>query len=226
MGIFQKIFYRALFIPSGFIKVFIHLVNDSARDMENKARYPHAIIDKGCSFTRTTKVGEHSHILKNCILNNSNIGNYTYIGRGSLIQNSTIGNYCSIAHEVILGLGKHPLNLFSTSPLFYRKRNPLNIEIVKKDFGFIEYEPITIGNDVWIGARAIIMDGVKVGDGAVIAAGAIVTKDVAPFSIVGGVPAKVIKYRTSEDRRERNEKQDWYFLSPQEAYKLMSDEDE
>lgn len=61
--------------------------------------------------------------------------------------------------------------------------------------GTDEDKPVYIGNDVWIGRRAMIMPGVHIGDGAVIAAGGIITKDVPPYSVVGGVPAKVIKYR-------------------------------
>jgi carbonic anhydrase/acetyltransferase-like protein (isoleucine patch superfamily) len=78
----------------------------------------------------------------------------------------------------------------SSSPFFYK-----NEKLSKDRTYFEEYRQTIIGNDVWIGARAILIDGITVGDGAVIGAGAVVTKDVPPYAIVGGVPAKIIKYR-------------------------------
>lgn len=124
--------FRLIYLPYGLIQtLFIMENNAAARDIDNKRRYSSSIIDKGCSFTPDCKIGKKSHILEKTILNHTIIGDYTYIGRNSLIQNCVIGNYCSISHEVILGLGTHPLNLFSTSPLFYRKRNTFNIQIIQ-----------------------------------------------------------------------------------------------
>lgn len=209
----SKCILRLSLMPLGIIKELCLLANKGARDVTNKRKFHNAIIDNGCSFTDDSVVGKKSHIFADCIINHTSIGNYTYIGRNSLIQNTKIGNYCSIAHEVICGLGRHPLNLFSTSPVFYRKINPLSIQIVNKDIEFEEYLPINIGHDVWIGARAIIMDGVNIGNGAIIAAGAIVTKDVPDFAIVAGVPAKIIKYRAERDyfiKRQEN----WWNYDP------------
>jgi acetyltransferase-like isoleucine patch superfamily enzyme len=133
--------------------------------------------------------------MKNSIVNNSVIASYTYIGKNCLIQNTTIGKFCSIANDVAIGLGEHPTDKFSTSPLFYRKNNPIKIQLLEKDLGFNEYESIAIGNDVWVGTRALIMNGVKIGTGAIIAANAVVTHDVPPYAVVGGSPARIIKYR-------------------------------
>jgi acetyltransferase-like isoleucine patch superfamily enzyme len=102
--------------------------------------------------------------------------------------------------------------------LFYRKQNTFNIKVVDKDSSFQENKPIEIGNDVWIGARVIILDGVKIGTGAIIASGAIVTRDVPPYSVVGGVPAKIIKYRASENDIAFWQQSEWWNLSPHEAY--------
>jgi acetyltransferase-like isoleucine patch superfamily enzyme len=182
----------------------------------------HSLIDDGVCITQDTKLGDKSYILQGCIINHSKIGNYTYISRNALIQNTIIGNYCSISHEFISGLGAHPTGLFSTSPLFYRKQNTFNIEVVEENSDFEEYKPIEIGNDVWIGARVTIIDGVKIGTGSIVTAGAVVTKDVPPYAIVGGVPAKIIKYRLSEDRIAFLEQSEWWKLSPQEAYKKIN----
>ena len=99
-----------------------------------------------------------------------------------------IGKFCSIAPNVNIGPIEHPLKYSSTYPM--------------STFGFLpeqEYLPVKIGNDVWIGINAVILKGVTIGDGAVIASGAVVTKDVLPYTIVGGVPAKIIRFRFSEE---------------------------
>lgn len=209
----KKYILRIIFMPWGLIKELCQLANKGARDLVNKKKYPHAIIDNGCCLTGDSQIGDNSHLFINCIINHSYIGDYTYIGRDSLIQNTKIGNYCSISHEVICGLGRHPLDLFSTSPVFYRKNNPLNLQAIDKDIEFKEYLPINIGHDVWIGARAIIMDGVNVGNGAVIAAGAVVTKDVPDYAVVGGVPARIIKYRSERDYIV-NQPKEWWNYNP------------
>lgn len=213
----NKYILRLSLIPFGIIKELCSLANKGARDFINKSKYTHAIIDNGCRFTNDTKIGIKSHILGGCLINHSTIGNYTYIGQNSRFQNTKIGNYCSVASDVICGLGNHPLDLFSTSPLFYRINNTFKLNIVSKDLDFPEYKSINIGHDVWIGTRAIILDGVNIGNGAVIAAGALVTKDVPPYAIVGGVPSKVIKYRNVEIPQD-----DWWNLSPQEVWKLYN----
>lgn len=200
-------------MPCGLIKELCRIANKGARDFINKKKFFRAIIDSGCCFTDDSQIGENSHLFANCIINHSSIGNYTYIGRDSLIQNAKIGNYCSISHEVICGLGRHPLDLFSTSPVFYRKNNPLCQQVIDKNMKFEEYLPVNIGHDVWIGARAIIMDGINVGNGAVIAAGAVVTKDVPDYAIVGGVPARIIKYRSERDCVV-NQRTEWWNYDP------------
>ena len=136
-----------------------------------------------------------------------NIGFGSYAGPDLYVANpkhTTIGKYCSIGAHVCLGLTQHPMDCLTTHGFITQKYNPrfegmldINDENVVKFTENELYPPITIGNDVWIGYRAIIMDGVTVGDGAVVAAGAIVTKDVEPYTIVGGVPAKPIKMRFS-----------------------------
>lgn len=147
-----------------------------------------AFVDEYCKFDKNT------YIDRFCNLHNVKISQYSYVGYGTSISHCDIGKFCSIGPDVKIGLGKHPTNFVSTSPVFYSEMNPLGVNFVKGSH-FLEYEKTIIGNDVWIGANAIIMDGVKVGDGAIIAAGAVVTKDVEPYAIVGGIPAKLLRYR-------------------------------
>ncbi|SHJ61279.1 CatB-related O-acetyltransferase [Pseudozobellia thermophila] len=217
----MKYLKRIVYIPLGIWEGVKAFLNRHARDVENRRRFPKAIIDKGATFTSDVTIGEGSHVLSGCTVNHSCIGFYTYIGRNSLLQNVTVGNYCSIAHEVNMGLGRHPIDLMTTSPLFYRKQNTFRRTLVDKDLDFEEYAPINLGHDVWVGARALIMDGVTVGTGAIVAAGAVVTKDVPPYAIVGGVPAKIIKYRFPEVERERLLKSEWWNLAPEAALKMM-----
>ncbi|WP_284041531.1 CatB-related O-acetyltransferase [Polaribacter sp. Z014] len=214
----MKSLKRIWWMPIGLIKGLFKLANDNARDIENKKRFPKAIIYSGSSFSLDSTLGVNSCVLSRSTINHSNIGNYTYCSNNALIQNATIGNYCSIADDVIIGLGSHPLHFFSTAPIFYRKQNLLRIKLVDKDLDFEEYKPIKIGNDVWIGTRAIIMDGVTIGDGAVIAAGAIVTKDVPPYAVVVGIPAKIIKFRFNKIEIEKLLKSNWWQKNAEEVY--------
>lgn len=136
----------------------------------------------------------------NSIRHNVTIGQNSYAMPGGYICNCSIGNYCSIASGVVIGPSVHPAQWLSTSPFQY------NFPEVHKGIDplkYLTYKHHTklssdIGNDVWIGQNAIVMGGLNIGDGAIIAAGAVVTKDVPPYAIVGGVPARVIKYRFDE----------------------------
>lgn len=138
-----------------------------------------------------------NHLLGKSQLANTKLGLMTYVS-SARISNASIGRFCSIGFESIIGLGSHPSKYLSTHPTFYSVGGQSGLSFVTATT-FTEYQPITIGNDVWVGARAIILGGVTIGDGAIVAAGAVVVGDVPPFAIVGGVPARIIKYRFSED---------------------------
>lgn len=104
-----------------------------------------------------------------------------------------IGSFCSIAPNVVFLLkDEHPLDRISTFPFIVKALDIDTYEATSKG-------DIVVSDDVWIGYGATIMSGVHIGQGAVVAAGAVVTKDVPPYAIVGGVPAKVIKYRFEPD---------------------------
>lgn len=148
---------------------------------------------------------------------NSNVGCYSYINKRTNIVYSKIGKFCSIAPDCHIGLGIHTINNLSTSPIFTEKKNATKQTWTNK-LTFTPYKEINVGNDVWIGIRTIIMGGVSIGDGAVIAAGSIVTKDVPPYAIVAGIPAKIIKYRFSQEIINILEKIKWWDL-PEETLK-------
>lgn len=192
--------FRFFFLPLGLLLKIYELALDGSRDIYNKLRFKNATIDRNCCISHSCKISPHCHILENSFILNSIINSYSYVGRNSLVQNASIGSFCSIANDVHIGLGSHPIDYFSTSPLTYRVANTFKIKLVDQNYDFEEYNKIEIGNDVWIGFRAVIMDGVKIGDGAIVAAGAVVTKDIPPYAIVGGIPAKIINHRFEPEK--------------------------
>lgn len=162
---------------------------------------------KGAFIGFSVECGGRNGFGKNSSIVSSHIGYASYIAEGAKIAKATIGKYCSIGPNVHCIFGKHPSGTFvSTHPSFFALRTPVGFTYADRQY-FEEFaQPheskysITIGNDVWIGANVSLMDGVKIGDGAIVAANALVTKDVEPYTIVGGVPAKVIKKRFTEDQ--------------------------
>lgn len=149
---------------------------------------------------------------------NSKLGRYSYVGYDSEVVNCEIGSFCSIANGFIAGGAKHPLEWLSTSPVFYDVSGGTNYHL-----GHLTIEPTVrtyIGNDVWIGSRAIILQGVHIGTGAVVGAGAVVTKDIPPYAVVAGCPAKIIKYRFDSDIICRLLKSEWWLLQDFQLKKL------
>lgn len=123
-----------------------------------------------------------------------------------------IGNYCSFAVGVQFIPGNHPMTKVSTHPLFHRAEYGC-VKIQKKTSPPILTK---VGHDVWIGRNALILPNCRnIGNGAVIGAGAVVTHDVEPYTIVAGNPAKVIRKRFSDDEIEMLESSKWYELSPE-----------
>jgi acetyltransferase-like isoleucine patch superfamily enzyme len=104
----------------------------------------------------------------------------------------------------------HPTNGISTAPMFYSSSNLSNGITLCSNSKFKEHLPVIIGNDVFIGANVVILDGITIGNGAVIGAGSVVTKNVPDFAVVGGVPAKLIKYRFSPNQIEALSKIKWW----------------
>ncbi len=145
---------------------------------------------------------EYNTIHKYARIRDCRFGKCSYVGRESQVYSAKVGAFTSIGPQVLIGLGEHPTdNFVSTHPMFYSTRGQSNPVIVDRDL-FDEFPNTHIGSDVWIGARAIIRTGVNIGHGAIVAAGAVVVRDVEPYSIVGGVPAKHIRFRFDEEQRK------------------------
>lgn len=137
----------------------------------------------------------------------SQVGLGTYLAERAFLSDTRIGRFSSVGPQVVTVIGTHPTTGFvSTHPAFFSTRQQAGFSFVERDrfeeFGvrrFAGYRLVEIGSDVWLGQGALILQGVKVGHGAVVAAGSVVTKDVPPYAIVGGVPARVLRYRFDED---------------------------
>lgn len=151
-----------------------------------------SLIDKDSTVEAHARVYHHTKIIK------STICKYSYISPYSTVILTNMGKFCSVGSGVNIGLAGHPVKYMSLSPIFYSSNNALR-EKWTNEVSFSESRPVTIGNDVWIGQNAIILGGLNIGNGAVIGAGAVVTKDVPDYAVVGGVPAKIIKFRFSEN---------------------------
>lgn len=157
-------------------------------------------------------LGQSCVFFQKTIVIDSNLGNHTYVQRNARIINAEIGKFCSIASDVSIGPGLHKTDGVSTHPIFSLYNTPLATKFLQKNI-FQPSRRSVIGHDVWIGEKAIIMDGVKIGNGAIVAAGAVVTKDVPPYMIVGGVPAKQIKKRFSDDIIEKLLLSEWWEIN-------------
>lgn len=166
-------------------------------------------------FNQNTRFEGNNVVYKGAVISSSKIGRNTYIGENTKLQKCQIGRFCSISSGVEVVSATHPSSVFvSTCPSFYSISNQNGQTFVKSNL-FEEHLSINgyhavIGNDVWIGTNVIIKGGVTVGDGAIIAMGSVITKDIPPYAIVGGVPGKVIKYRFTEEQISRLLQIQWW----------------
>jgi acetyltransferase-like isoleucine patch superfamily enzyme len=170
--------------------------------LSSEVKYPN-LLNAPCT------IGRNSYIA-------GSVGSYSYIGQNCKI-NANIGKFCSIGENVRVVESSHPMSFVSTSPVFYSPEGQCGTTFVNKylynDLLFadlVNKRSCIIGNDVWIGNNVLIKGGIKIGDGSCIAMGAVVTHDVEPYTVVGGVPAKVIKKRFSKNIIDKMIKISWW----------------
>jgi len=160
---------------------------------------------------REATIGRCCEILQRSQVEYATLGDYTYLGPDCIVSDAAIGRFCAIAANVRIGAPNHPidrpsLHRFTYCPEYYCAG-------AVRDHAFFaarRADRVAIGNDVWIGHAVTVLPGVAVGDGAVLAAGAVVRKDVAAYTIVGGVPARVLRERFSREIAARLARIAWW----------------
>lgn len=159
---------------------------------------------KNSTIDPSSKIESGSHIV------NTQMGKHSFCGYDCEIINCEIGSFCSIANGVVIGGGSHPIDWVGTSPVFYEGRDSVKAKF--STFSRVAPKKTTVGHDVWIGQNALIKQGVSIGTGAVIGMGSVVTKDVPPYAIFAGNPAKLVRFRFDEIIIERLLSSKWWEL--------------
>jgi acetyltransferase-like isoleucine patch superfamily enzyme len=173
-------------------------------------RFPSCRFGDGVLIDKNSELGQGVCIEPRTELRKVIVGRYTCIGPDSRYTNCQIGAFCSLGPQIMVGLGSHPTQFVSTYPGFYSSHHSTALIRFTKEQLLNEHLDVKIGSDVWIGARVIILGGIKIGDGAILAAGSVVTQDVPPYAIVGGVPAKIIRMRFEGDVISKLQATKWW----------------
>lgn len=171
---------------------------------------PEPLIYPSAEVINTT-IGKYTEIADRCRISESEIGDYSYIMQDGSVWCATIGKFANIASSVRINAPNHPTWRATLHHFTYRASDYWPDADMDTDFfAWRRENRVTIGHDVWIGHGATILPGVTVGDGAVIGAGAVVSKSVEPYTIVGGVPARIIRRRFPQEIADRFQMLKWW----------------
>lgn len=173
---------------------------------------------------KTAKFGKYTDIAERVILREVTIGDFTYLERNSECIYADIGKFCSIASNVRINALEHPMERVTMHKISYRPNEYFRFQGV--DQAFREHRQsrrVTIGNDVWIGHGAVVLPGRSIGHGSVIGANAVVTKDVPPYTIVAGNPARVIRPRFDADIAARLIALAWWDWPIEKIFEVIPD---
>lgn len=175
---------------------------DETATLYHQVRIKESVIENNASvgdFSKVdfTNLGPFVRIDRLNHVFESTIGKHSYTGQNVVILKARIGSFCSISWNVSIGGANHDYRRIVQHSLLYNPYDHIRPPKTNIPYNRFEEECV-IGNDVWLGSGCIITRGVKIGDGSVVAANAVVTKDIPPYAIVAGVPAKIIKYRFEE----------------------------
>ena len=177
-----------------------------------------------CAEVTDSRLGRYTEVGAGSKLIETVLGDYSYLYGGNDVIYTEIGKFCSIASNVRINPVNHPAFTRAASHHFTDRRAKFGFG--EEDMRVTEWRRenrVIIGNDVWIGHNAVIMGGVTIGDGAIVAAGAVVTHDVAPYEVVGGVPAQHIKMRFDEDTVRTLQEIRWWDWSHEEIKERVED---
>lgn len=173
---------------------------------------------------REAQIGRRCEILANTRIEYAVLGDYSYLGENCDVADAVIGKFTAIANSVRIGAPNHPMgrpsqHRFTYVPEYYEATASRDRDFFADRRG----DRVIVGNDVWIGHAAILLPGVSVGGGAVIAAGAVVSRDVAPYTIVGGVPARPIRKRFEDHVAESLARIAWWDWPDELIFERLAD---
>ena len=182
---------------------------------------------KNLFINKKVKIEDNVRISRNVL---QEIGDYTFIGENVVIGPAveSIGSFCSIAEDVIIGPNTHDIDRISSSTFIHSYSSSVDFENKKRKIDYKTYKnrinknKTAVGCDVWIGYRSILLPGITIGNGVIIGAGSVVTKDVEPFAIVAGNPAKFIRYRFNESTRSKLIESDLYSQDSELLFNLFT----